>query len=226
MALRPRCQHPTSRTGGRGGAGVHGAGVGRQSGCAASDRISNLWMVEQLALFIVWNVLSLLLIFKVGSSLHLPHRLSSPPFSFASLFFLPPRVSEHVILGPLSHCLPVFPYSSQRCSHLSLAASQLSKKKEKGRQTDKSFIKTFGQNPCNPVYFRFILLSSKPGPVRSPALFCLLGICRYSVVMAHSPFIDSFFPFLLGLCCLNELFKYMFVIATYQVFYTGCKRKK
>ena len=177
------------------------------SWCAVSDKIIHLWVVEQLASFIVWNVLILLSISKVGNispswTLFIIV-LPSPSFLGSSLSFC--TLHPHPLFSLPSH---FFWLSSRILSSLSSPASQLSKKK------DKSFTKMLGKKPCNHM-FNFISFCHLPKQACTEPGFWLA--CRgFSGDDAQSAIFVSCW---VCLRCLSEQPKCMFVVATPSVLY-------
>lgn len=98
--------------------------------CAVSDMIVHLWAVQPLASFIVWNVLILLPIFKLGNVSPLPalFLIVLPSLFLASLS------SWACHPHPLLTAFPFFLTLLAVFASLPSSASQLSKEKEENRK--------------------------------------------------------------------------------------------
>lgn len=122
--------------------------------CAVSDMIVRLWAIQTMASFIVWNVSILLPIFKVGNVSPSPalFLIILPSFSCLLEFLSAPS-------SPSSHCFSFFSDSPYDLC-ISPFLCPLAHWRERRTRTEKSF-KALGRQPCDHVYFNFILLSSK-----------------------------------------------------------------
>lgn len=173
---------------------VYGALCTGSSCCPVSDMIIHLWAVQPLASFIVWNVLVLLPIFKVGN-------VSPSPASFLIVLpslFLASWSSWAPHPHPLLTAFPFFLTLLMVFASLPSSAPQLSEERE-GRE-QKSPLRHWAESLV--ITFPFISFCCLPKH-RSVQSHACLACCRAFVgirqVMKHSPFINKhLFVFIVG----------------------------
>ena len=161
----------------------------RSSWCAVSDIIIRLWMVDQLAILIVWdglivgNISPLLASFIIVLPSLFPCLLLQFQSAPSSASFPTPF---HVAL---SWILPSPP------PYLSALQKKKNNNNNKGEQTGTSFMNTFGKKKKSLIIiflcsFHFFIFQDT-GLSRVMLLFCLLAICRHLVVMMPNSLIKK-----------------------------------